>query len=294
MKKNKKILITGGSGFLGGHVAEKLIKEGYYCYILDIKRPTFLKSYNNKFTFIQGNISNRKKLLNIVKKVDIVYHFAAEADIGFSSSKVLDTIKLNLFSTVELLNICVLNKIERFIFASSIYVFSEQGGFYKTTKQSCELLIENFNEEFGLKYSILRYGSLYGIRANKFNWIYKVIDKISRNEEIIRESNGYEKRRYINVEDAARASLEILKKRYENKHILLTGNEEMTIRSLLKKIVNMSGKKIRIKYLNKKNLKNHYHTSPYTFKPRVGKKMLIKKQKKFDTGLIEIFKEFRQ
>ena len=68
----------------------------------------------------------------------------------------------------------------------------------------------------------------------------------------------------------------------------------MTIRGLLKKIINISGKTIRIKYLNKKNLKNHYHTSPYTFKPRVGKKMLIKNQKKLDTGLIEIFKEFSQ
>lgn len=291
MKKKKRILITGGSGFLGGHVAEKLIKEGYFCYIIDINEPKFLKIYKNKYSYFRGKISDRKLISKIIKKVDIVYHFAAEADIGTSRNRIMNTIKLNLFDTVELLNICAKNKIERFIFASSIYVFSEQGGVYRSTKQACEILIENFNEELGLNYTILRYGSLYGTRANNFNWIYKVINNIKRNKVIRRESNGFEKRQYINAEDAALASIKILDKKFKNKHVLLTGNKEFSIRQILNKIIKISGKKVSVKYLNKSNLKDHYKNTPYTYTPRKGIKMQIGKQKNFNISIKEIFNE---
>ena len=292
MKKKKRILITGGSGFLGGHVAEKLIKEGYFCYIIDIHEPKYLKIYKKKYSYIKGKISDRKLISKIIKKVDIVYHFAAEADIGTSRNSIMHTIKLNLFDTVELLNLCAKNKIERFIFASSIYVFSEQGGIYRSTKQASEILIENFKEELGLDYTILRYGSLYGTRANNFNWIYKVINNIKRNMVITRESNGFEKRRYINVEDAAFASIKILDKKFKNKHVLLTGNKEFSIRQILNKIIKISGKKVSVKYLNKTNLKDHYKNTPYTYKPRKGIKMQIRKQKNFNKSIKEIFNEF--
>ena len=108
----------------------------------------------------------------------------------------------------SLYNYAVKNNIKRFMFASSIYVFSEQGGIYRTTKQSCELLIENYSKKYGLKYTNLRFGSLYGPRANKFNFINNIIYQALNKRTMIRNGDGKEIRNYINVIDAAKYTLE--------------------------------------------------------------------------------------
>src|SRR5690606_35074436 len=104
------------------------------------------------------------------------------------------TIKVNVLSLVHLLDACVKYGVKRLIYASSIYVYSDHGSFYKTSKQCAELLIETFNENYGLAYSILRYGSLYGPRANHFNFIHNAIKQALDEGSITRKGNGEELR----------------------------------------------------------------------------------------------------
>src|SRR5690625_6572915 len=77
--------------------------------------------------------------------------------------------------TVQLLNSAVRNNIERLVFASTVYVYSREGGFYRCSKQACENYIEEFRCMYGLNYTILRYGSLYGPRADESNGIYRLL-----------------------------------------------------------------------------------------------------------------------
>ena len=84
-------------------------------------------------------------LKKIIKGAEIVYHFAAIANIGEALANPINTVKTNILGTVNILEICRRYKVKRFVFASSIYVHSSQGGFYRTSKQSSELYIEEYD-----------------------------------------------------------------------------------------------------------------------------------------------------
>ena len=136
-----KILVTGGSGFLGSHISDELLNKGHKVYIFDKKKSKFLKK---KQKFIKGNLSNIKLLEKLFKNIDVVYHFAAIADIQQAMNNPNDTVKTNILSTVKLLNLCVKHKIKKFIFGSTIYVNSDEGSFYKSSKRAAENYIEEY------------------------------------------------------------------------------------------------------------------------------------------------------
>jgi len=124
--------------------------------------------------------------------------------------------------------------VRRFLFASSIYVYSELGSFYRTSKQACELLIESYQKIYGLPFTILRYGSLYGPRANDFNFVKKAITDALLKGKIQRKGDGKEIRDYINVLDAAKASVEVLHDEFTNSYVMINGTTTMHINQLLK------------------------------------------------------------
>ena len=99
---------------------------------------------------------------------------------------------------------CIKNKVDKIIFASSIYALSEQGGFYSTSKLASEMLIEKYYEKYGLKYLILRFGTIYGTRANNFNTVQKYINEAKTENKITRNTKGNEIRSYIHIADVAK------------------------------------------------------------------------------------------
>ena len=153
-----KITILGGSGFLGSALANLFSKNGKIKVIIfDTKKNKLLR--NQKF--IKGNILNEKALSKAIKNSDYVFNFAALADLNDARNKPMQSVKINLIGTVKALIISNKYKIKKFIQASSIYANSEQGGFYGASKKVAEDYIERFQQKYGLKYTILRFGSLW-------------------------------------------------------------------------------------------------------------------------------------
>ena len=91
----------------------------------------------------------------------MVYHLAGISDIGDAMISPIKTSKINILGTLNILEGCVKFRVKRFIFASTIYVLSKQGGFYKASKQSSEIFIEEYNKIHKLNFTILRVGSIY-------------------------------------------------------------------------------------------------------------------------------------
>jgi len=283
-KKKNKVLVIGGSGFLGSNLAQMLNSKGFNVTIYDIKQNV----KNSKIRFLRGNIFNIKKLSKAIKGQNYVYFFAGMGDIAECMKNPTQSIKQNILSVMRVLNLCKKYNILRFIFASTIYVHSSQGSFYRVSKKSAELYIEEFSKKNNLKYNILRYGSVYGPNSDKRNNLFNIIYTALKNKKVIYRGTKNSVRKFIHVKDASLASIDILKKKYANQKIVITGKNEVKLSSFCKKLKKEMGLNSPIIYLN--NAPGHYDKTPYFFKPE---KEIVFKHKRvvnFNKGINELKK----
>ena len=284
----KKVLVVGGSGFLGSHVADELTEKGYEVTIFDQKKSTWI---NDNQKFIESDLLDREHVIKSLEGFNSVIHFAGIADIGESKEKPLETIETNIIGTANLLEGCRKNKIEKFIFASSVYVFSKYGSFYGKSKQACELLIEEYQNEFNLDYIHVRYGSLYGPRAQEWNGLKKYISEIIKNKQIDFSGNGEEKREYIHVKDAAIMTASLLESDEKNIAVNITGHQVISTLDLFKLIFEVLQLEEKINLSKESNVVSHYKISPYSFQPKESKKLVPKKFIDIGQGVLEIIHE---
>ncbi|MFC1623863.1 NAD-dependent epimerase/dehydratase family protein [Candidatus Omnitrophota bacterium] len=289
-----RVLVFGGSGFLGSHVADVLSDAGHDVTIYDLKKAQF---FNKNHKFIKGDILDEKLVKDAVKSCEVVYNFAGIADMDDAKKFPVETIKNNILGNTFILDACAKSKVKRFVFASSIYVYSDRGSFYRSSKQACELIIENYNHVCGLNYNILRYGSLYGPRANENNGLNIILTQAIRENKIVRHGDGEEIREYVHVFDAARCSVDILDDKYVNQHIVITGNQQMKVKDLLIMIKEIMDNKIKIEYMpvddniRPHDLSVHYEITPYVFNPKLAKRITNSHYVDLGQGIIELLKE---
>ena len=289
MLSHRNVLVFGGSGFLGSHICDYLTNSGYNVTIFDKKKSKFIKK-NQKM--IIGDITVFQNVRKAIRYQKYIFHFAGVSDIKESNLNPFKTIKFNILGTSNIMEAIKNNKnVNRIVFASSIYARSKQGGFYSTTKRSCESLIEDYSKKFNINYTILRFGSLYGLRANYFNIILKFIVQGIKNRTIERVGNGKEIRNYINVKDAAKISIQILDKKYANKYFNIVGKEKISV----KKVINLISKKTSAKkIIFHKNIVDdtHYKVNPFTYKVKGAKFLKPKKGVELEEGIQEIIDNY--
>jgi UDP-glucose 4-epimerase len=285
-----KVVVFGGSGFLGSHVSDELTKNGHDVVIFDRVESPYLQS-NQKM--IVGDMMDRELVRKTIEGVDYVYHFAAMADINEARENPVEAANFNIMGTMFVLDACREYKINRFVYSSTIYVYSDHGSFYRSSKQACELFIENYNKEYKLDFTILRYGSLYGPRANNFNFIRNVIHEALLEKRIQRKGDGNEVRDYINVIDAATASVDVLSGEYKNSYVMITGPQTMKVKEILEMIKEILHSEIDIQYLDG-NFEGHYQITPYSFKPKVALKLIPKNYHDLGQGILDCIYDIYQ
>ena len=262
-----KATVFGGSGFLGSHVADALTRAGYETTIFDIRKSPYLQQGQE---MIVGNIIDKMTVEKAIRGRDVVYNFAGLADIEEAHNKPIETVENNILGTTIILESCRQNKVKRFVFASTIYVYSDVGSFYRSSKQACELIIENYREVYNLAYTILRYGSLYGPRSDERNYMYRILKQAITEDRITSFGKGDDLREYIHVLDAAQYSVEILSQEFENQRVIITGAQAMKRVELLTMIKEMPGNRIEIDF-RPVNSELHYDITPYSFSPKIAR-----------------------
>ena len=288
IKRMKKSLVIGGSGFLGSHLVDLLIKKGHSVTNLDIIKP---KWNIDDQKFFKSNILNEKKLDVAIKKKDYVFLFAGLSDLDEALRKPLKTIKLNILATCLVINYCIKHKVKRLVFASSIYANSEEGGFYSCSKRAAEDFIKEYSKKYGLKFTILRYGSLYGPRSDKRNGLHRIIVNALKKNVIEYYGFPYNRRKYIHVQTASNLTYKSLNKKFENKFINLVGKENIAISKLFKMIENILNKNMKKRYYRKKIL-GHYVVKPTKLKLNKGINVYLKQDEKFYIKLRNYIKYF--
>lgn len=281
----KKAIVFGGSGFLGSYVADELAVRGYQTVIADVKPPKVLEQGQK---FVPCDILDGPRVCSLVTKdVCAVYNFAGLADINDAIHLPVRTVELNVLGNLHILEACKGKCIERFVYASSAYAFSKKGSFYGISKHASEKLIEEYWERFGLKYSIVRYGSLYGERADEHNYIYCLLLSALKHNQITLLGDPEDIREYIHAKDAAKLSVDILQDPgYENSHLILTGFEKLKRRELFNMVAEILHDQVAINYSHVPH-EGHYRVTPYSFHPKVARKLIANPFIDMGQGLVE-------
>lgn len=282
-----KVLVTGGSGFLGSHVADALSNKGHEVTIYDLRESKYLR-HDQKM--IVGDIMDRECLDRAIAGMDAIYHFGALADIDVAKYNPVPTMEINIMGSVFLMESARRHNVKRIVFASSIYVYSRTGSFYKVSKQACEQLLETYKSQHNMDYTILRFGTLYGTRSDKHNSVFRYLKEALETKKIDFKGTGEEVREYIHVTDAAKISAEILGEKYKNEAYILTGQHRMTLREMLIMIKEILGGGVEIKMNSNINL-SHYTQTPFSYSPKVGKKIVSSTYCDLGQSLVEILEE---
>lgn len=283
-----KTIVFGGSGLIGSHLADRLTEVGYDVTIFDLKPSPYLLPGQE---IIIGDILDKKAVFDAVKGCDYIYNFAGMADLDAATTEPLRTIEQNIMGTAILLETTLRSRAKRFIQASTIYVYSDTGGFYRCSKQAAELYVEEYNRKFGLEYTILRYGTVYGPRADSRNSIYRYLKQALDEGRIDCGGTGDETREYIHVRDAAQLSVDILADKYRNKQVIITGHHPMRLRDMLYTIREILSNRIEINFEASKSDTPHYNITPYSFVPKIGRKLVTHEYVDMGQGLLECISE---
>ena len=243
----KKVLITGGAGFIGSHIVDKLFENIYSIVILD----NFSSGSRGNLKYIDNiklyNIDIEKADLDEIFKIekpDYVIHLAAQTSVNYSITNSYFDADVNIMATIKLLDICEKYKIKKFITASSAAVYGNPKYLpidekHPTKPMSpyglSKLTMEKYIQLSSIPYIIFRFSNAYGPRqkSSKESGVVAIFDKLMReNAPISIYGDGAQIRDFIYVKDIANICLKALKSDVKNEIINFSTNKGITINEL--------------------------------------------------------------
>ncbi|MEO1945526.1 MAG: NAD-dependent epimerase/dehydratase family protein [Candidatus Thioglobus sp.] len=221
-----KCFITGGAGFIGSSIADRLLSQGDSVVVYDnfsTGQPRYLDKAkdNSNFTLIEGDLLDQPLLKSSIKGCDIVYHLAANADIRYGLEKPYHDIEQNTIATFNLLEAMRDNGIKRIVFASSAAALGEpdqfptpescstpvQTSLYGASKMACEGLISSYCEGYGFEGYAFRFVSLLGARyphGHVFDFVKQLRDNPNKLRVL---GDGMQRKSYMHIDDCIDAIL---------------------------------------------------------------------------------------
>lgn len=306
--KNKNILITGGAGFIGSHIANSLIDENNIT-IIDNLSTGNLKNLKDKehknLNFIKADICNTN-LDDLTSGIDYIFHFAAMASVPLSVENPVECNEINLNATIKLLKSAVNNDVEKIVFSSSSSVYGENRNIplketeppmpaspYAASKASCELYLRTFYESYGLNYTALRYFNVFGPNQDKNSQYAAVIPNFIsaflEGEQAEIYGDGEQTRDFVYVGDVVKANINACKSDY-NGIVNIASGEKMTVNKLYEIIKNTLNSDLEPKYLPKRPGDIKHSLADVSNMEKISLKI---DSTKFESQLIETINWFR-
>lgn len=261
-----KILVTGGAGFIGSNIVDAYIKAGHEVAIVDDLSSGKQKNINDRAVFFKLDIGDNK-INDILKEFgpEIINHLAAQIDVRRSVEDPVFNAKVNDIGTLNLLQAAIKNKVSKVIFSSTggaLYgEIEEQAGAdelhkqdpispYAISKRTAEMYLYFYHATYGLKYTILRYGNVYGPRQDphgEAGVIAILIGKLLKGEVPTIFGNGEQLRDYVYVSDIAEINTLVLDKG-ENQIFNIGSGIGTSVNSLYEKLKHITGAKVMAQY----------------------------------------------
>jgi len=279
-----KVMVTGSSGFLGSHICDELVARGYEVVGFD-SRPRG----TGVIDLVVGDIRDVAALTSAMTGCSAVFNCAAVADLEDAREQPRQAVEVNVVGTLCVLEAAATCGVNRFMQASSVYVYSQGGSVYRTTKQAAEGLVEDVSRPWGLASTILRFGSLYGPRADSRNAILRLITQAVSEGRMDFWGSGSEVREYIHIHDAAKLAVDALLPSFAGQSLHITGNERITTLELLDMINEILGGGIAVT-LRDEAFEGRYRLTPYAYRDGVGRKMVGSTYVDLGGGLLDMIR----
>ncbi|MBI3595843.1 MAG: NAD-dependent epimerase/dehydratase family protein [Nitrospirae bacterium] len=257
-----KVLVTGGAGFIGSHIVDRLIQEGHDVVVVDNLSSGKRKNINRAAHFYKMDILN-SRIEKIFKKEkpDLISHHAAQMDVRRSVADPIFDAQVNILGFLNVLENAVRHGAKKVIFASSGgAVYGEQQTFptpethpihpvspYGISKLAGEHYLYYYQQAAGLNYVALRYANVYGPRQDPFGEAGVVAifsQKTLMNDQPIINGNGKQTRDYIFVEDVVEAHMAVIDNSIQGIFNVGTG-KETSVNQLFRYLVEISGAKVK-------------------------------------------------
>jgi UDP-glucose 4-epimerase len=237
-----KVLVTGGAGFIGSHVVDKLIDRGVEPRIFDLV-PS---QHHPDVDTVTGDLTSADDVLRAVEGCDAVIHLAAIADVNHVAADPAWSEIVNSRGTFNVVEAARLAGVSRVVYGSTIWVYNGQPGLadedtsvqlpshlYTATKLAGEMYCRAYAEQYGLDCTILRFGIPFGPRARAAAVVPAFVKKALAGEPLTIAGDGSQARRFVYVEDladgVARATIA---PDAANRVYNLVGDESVTIREI--------------------------------------------------------------
>lgn len=223
----KRILVTGGAGFIGSHIVDRLIADGHTVTTLDNETSGTRAQINPRARFVYGDVRNEADLAPIFEAgLDAVFHIAGQASIRLSFMNPAEDLGVNVLGTINVLKQCIAHRVPRLLFASSMTIYGNPTivptpesamanpvSYYGITKYAAERYVHatalRTDLDFSFNVTSLRMFNVYGVRQSLTNAYQGVLaiflGNVLRGEPITIHSDGEQSRDFVHVSDVARA-----------------------------------------------------------------------------------------
>jgi UDP-glucose 4-epimerase len=238
------VMVTGGSGFIGSHVVEALLRRGYNVRVLDVTPPQIKEAEWHKCDLLSG-----EEIQDGMRDVELVFHLGAIADVNVAVTDPERCLKVNEIGTLNLLRACTGVDVDRIVLASTVWVYGRTPGvvtestpipppvdIYTKTKIGQEHLVQAWSESLSLPYTILRYDIPYGPRMRSNMAIANFVRKAMRDEPVTMFGDGKQGRCWIYVEDLGEVNALGVDEKAKNQIINVAGREFVTISQIIEMI----------------------------------------------------------
>jgi UDP-glucose 4-epimerase len=254
-----KVVVTGGSGFIGSHVVDVMIEAGHDVTVIDHR----VRPHRPDVRFEDVDLMDLSSVLTSTRGAEHIFHLAAVSNVNYALKYPVYTATLNVVGTANILEAARLNGARRFYLASTVWVYNGAPGgdavdestpfyldgaghIYTSTKMASEMVCHNYGQLYGVPFTVLRYGIPYGPRMREELLIPVFIKKAMAGEPLTVSGTGDQYRKFIYVRDMAEGHLLAMNDVATNKTYNLEGARKVTVLEVAEGIRRVLGNGVRI------------------------------------------------
>jgi UDP-glucose 4-epimerase len=257
-----KVVITGGSGFIGSHVVDAMVEAGHHVTVIDHR----VRPYRSDVAFEDIDLLDLSSVLVATRGTEHIFHLAAVSNVNYAFKYPLYSTALNVMGTANVLEAARINGLQRVHLASTVWVYNGApngmaidesvpfhlngaGHIYTSTKMASEMLCHNYQELYNVPLTVLRYGIPYGPRMREELLIPTFLRKALAGETLTVAGKGEQYRKFVYVRDLADAHVLAMDERAANHTFNLEGTRKVTVLEVAEGIRELVGDHVKIEFV---------------------------------------------